>query len=314
MKRTIFCILILSLCLSVCSCGAKSVSMDAESPMYNEKYEYDMAEDGYYESPKGSASTGIPAPGTTANDSSTYAEKIIHSVTLTAETRDFDRALAALRTSVASLGGYEQSVSTTGKSYHSNDRYCRTARMTLRIPAEQLNAFLGSVGDLVNITNQSSTATNVTTEYYDIQSRIGVLQSEKAAYEEMLKKSNDVNYLLQVKDRLYNVIEEIEAYETQLRLYDNKVAYSTVTVTLEEVIEYTQVTTPRDTFGSRIAKAFTESWQDFAEGCQSFTVWLVYALPTLLVLAVIAGCGIALLLLSARRIRNKKHADKQDAQ
>ena len=51
MKRTIFCILILTLCLFVCSCGAGSVSMDAESPMYNEKYEYDMAEDGYYEQP-----------------------------------------------------------------------------------------------------------------------------------------------------------------------------------------------------------------------------------------------------------------------
>ena len=285
--------------------------MDAESPMYNEKYEYDMAEDGYYESPKGSASTGIPAPDTTANDSSTYAEKIIHSVTLTAETRDFDRALAALRASVASLGGYEQSVSTTGKSYHSNDRYCRIARMTLRIPAEQLNAFLGSVGDLVNITNQSSTATNVTTEYYDIQSRIGVLQSEKAAYEEMLKKSNDVNYLLQVKDRLYNVIEEIEAYETQLRLYDNKVAYSTVTVTLDEVIEYTKVTTPKDTFGSRIAKAFTESWKDFAEGFQSFTVWLVRSIPTLLVIGILLSVSIVIALRATHRKKQKKTQQEQ---
>ena len=312
MKRTkpiLVILFLLTLCLLVCSCSAGSAASDMDfgnaiSPEYEYDYNYGVSKEEYYESPVENAG------GATA-DSSAYAEKIIHNVTMISETREFDRALTELRQAVAGLGGYEQSVNTTGKSYHSNDRYCRTARMVLRIPADALSEFLGAVGNLVNVTSQSMNSTNVTAEYYDIKSRIGVLESEKAAYEEMLKKSSDVNHLLQIKDRLYNVIEEIEAYQTQIRLYDNKVAYSTVTVTLDEVIEYTKVTTPKDTFGSRIAKAFTESWKDFAEGFQSFTVWLVRSIPTLLVIGILLSVSIVIALRATHRKKQKKAQQEQ---
>ena len=123
----------------------------------------------------------------------------------------------------------------------------------------------------------------------------------------MLKQSDDVSYLLAIKDRLYNVIEEIESYKTQLRVYDNKVSYSTVTLTLDEVITYTQVPSPRETFGARIGRAFRESWQNFADGFQRFTVNLVSAIPTLLVLAAIGGGATAILLPRIRRAKQKKN-------
>lgn len=302
-------VLALLLCFAVCSCGAGSAEadqMEAGNTKYDYEspYDYGLTTDVYNESANGKTEDAV-------KDISTYTEKIIRNATVSAETRDFDRALAEIRASAASLGGYEQSVNTTGKSYHSSDRYCRSARLTLRIPADSLDAFLGTVGDLVNVTSQSANSINVTSEYYDIQSRIGVLQSEKVAYEEMLKKSDDVNYLLQIKDRLYDVIEEIEAYETQLRVYDNKVAYSTVSMTLDEVIEYSQITTPADSFGTRITTAFRESWKDFASGFQSFVVWFVSAIPTLLVIAVITGGAIGILLAVRARSRTKD-ASKSD--
>ena len=41
------------------------------------------------------------------------------------------------------------------------------------------------------------------------------------------------------------------------------------------------------TFGERVAEAFTESWKSFAEGCQNFAVWFVYAVPTILIIAAV---------------------------
>lgn len=294
-------LLTLVLCISACACGAGTAEADrAEINNAGDTYyDYGLAEDGYYETPEKSEESVITDP-------SAYAEKIIHNATLYAESQEFDRALADLRASAAALGGYEQSVNVTGKSYHSGDHYCRTARMTLRVPAERLSDFLGSVGNLVNVTSQSMNSTNVTAEYYDMEARISVLETERAAYEEMLKKSDDVSYLLEIKNRLYDVIEEIESYKTQLRVYDNKVAYSTVTLTLDEVITYTQVPSPKDTFGARIGRAFRESWQNFADGFQRFTVNLVSAIPTLLVLAVIGGGAVAILLPRIRRAKQKK--------
>ena len=184
--------------------------------------------------------------------------------------------------------------------------------MTLRVPAERLEEFLGTVGTLVNVTSETMNVTNVTAEYYDMEARISVLENERDAYEEMLKKSDDVNYLLQIKNRLYNVIEEIESYKTQLRVYDNKVAYSTVTITLEEVVEYTPVITPKDSFGTRLAAAFRNSWQNFAEGCGSFFIGFVAAIPTILIVAAFVTGGILVLRVFIKKAK-KKIAEKRDA-
>lgn len=313
-KLVVLSLLTLVLCLILAACGAGKAEMDdayVENVVdgYFDKIEMEANGDLSYGMDGGYAE--VPSEmESTSTDTSQYTEKVIRNVSLFSETRDFDRALDEIRASVASLGGYEQSVNVTGKSYHSSAQYCRTARMTLRLPAESLDAFLGVVGDMVNVTSQTMSSSNVTAEYYDIESRISVLESERDAYEEMLKKSDDVSYLLKIKDRLYNVIEEIESYKTQLRVYDNKVAYSTVTMTLDEVIEYTPITTPKDSFGTRITSAFRESWKDFADGCESLFIGLVYALPTLLILGVI-GCGaVAIILVSVRRAKKKAAAKR----
>ena len=159
--------------------------------------------------------------------------------------------------------------------------------MVLRVPSEKLDSFLGKVGGLINVVREESTKSNVTTEYYDIVSRMNVLQSEKAVYEKMLAGTKDITQLLEIERRLYDTIAEIEAYKTKLNLYDSKVAYSTVTISLSEVVEYSSTTSTKATFRERISKAFKESWRDFAVGCKNFAVWFVYAFPTILVIAAI---------------------------
>ncbi len=232
------------------------------------------------------------------------AEKIIKDVSLTLQTKKYDDALSALRDSVAALGGFEESLRASGRSYGSDGYYTRHAAMTVRIPAEKLDEFLNQVGKnaILNVVDRSETATNVTTQYYDIESRIAVLESERAAYEAMLEKSEDVAYVLEIKGRLYDVIEEIEAYRTKLRYYDSKVAYSTVNITLNEVVEYTQVSDQMPSFGERLSRAFVTGWKNFATAFQAISVGLVYALPLWLVIGLITAGAI---LLSRRSLRRR---------
>ncbi len=241
-----------------------------------------------------------------------YDEKIIKNVNMSAETRDYDKAFAEIRKMVSQFDGYEESVKSTGRSYGSGEYYTRTAYLVMRIPAARLDEFLNQIGTLVNVTSEHASVANVTAQYYDIQSRISVLETEKQAYEEMLKKSDDVNYLLQIRDRLYNVIEEIESYKTQLGVLEQKVAYSTVTVNLYEVIEYTEKPVKDPTFGERIGKAFTDSWKDFGKGCQNFAVWFVGAVPTLLVLVLIAGGVLGIILVVEKRSKARIAKKKQE--
>ena len=318
-KRSLLLVSFLTLCLLFASCGAGGSVMSDAVAMEKEEVMYDGTLNGsngnYYASEdiKSQISAGmdvwesVDEGGSVPTEDSqlNYAEKIIKNVNISAETRDFERALAEIKASLAFCGGYEQSVSTTGKSYVGNNTYRRHAGMVLRIPAEKLDLFLSEVGNLVNVTSQSTSSDNVTTAYYDTQARLSVLESERLAYEEMLKKAETVNDLLKIKDRLFNVIEEIETHQTQLRVWDSKVSYSTVSLSLEEVIEYSPVVTPKDTFGTRVATAFSESWKNFANGCQNLLIGLIYALPSLLIATVILGVLIVVLVIVIRVLIKK---------
>ena len=318
MKKKIFACLIVSVLVLVtfASCMAtaediaynKSESMGgmaADMVMPEVDYEYSYGYDnGYYaEDVKRPIEVVLPNSGANNGD---YSEKIIKNVSVNAQTKEYDKAIKSVLEAVKQHGGFEQSVSSSGIGYNSSEYYTRSARMTVRIPAENLEKFLGEVGNLINVTAQSSSQSNVTAQYYDLKARNEVLEAERAAYEEMLKEAKNVSELLEIRDRLYKTIEEIEANQTQLNVYDNQVSYSTVTIVIDEVKEYVEVETPKTSFGDRVGNAFSGGWRNFADGFQNFVVSFIYSLPSILLFIVIAG-GAAVISVAVVKKATKKH-------
>jgi len=304
----VMCVLLTAALLA--SCSAKA---DAD---FNGSY---VTGDGYYDSAEDMMSTpsekpsvenGFSGMGTESSvtDSAVsgeYARKIIKTVNMSAETKQYDQAISAIADVIAAQGGYVESSSTNGKSYNNYGTYRRYASYTIRIPAENLDAFLGGIGEFLNVTNNNSSQNDVSGKYYDIVSRLETLNAEKAALTAMYEKAESIDYMLQVQQRLYDVIEEIEAYTTTLKYYDGQVSYSTVRLEVHEVIEYTDVTDPI-TYGERMTETFKDSWKDFAESCQDFSIWFVGAIPTLLVIAVIGGAVAGIVVLILRADHKKK--------
>ena len=59
----------------------------------------------------------------------------------------------------------------------------------------------------------------------------------------------------------------------------------------QEVERYTPTAPVVRTFSEKISDSFSGGWQDFAEGCEDFAIWFVGAIPTLLILLVVAALG-----------------------
>lgn len=246
-----------------------------------------------------------------------YDRKVIRTATMDCETKDFDDATSFLISTLAECGGYTESSKITGTGYRegTNSGSARYATYVFRVPADALDAFLTALSarDGIRVVSQGSNAEEITGAYYDLTTRIDTLKAERDSLSKMLAgftDYKDMNAMLQVQERLYDVIEEIESLQTQINLYDDKVAMSTVTLTLREVITYTQAAAP--SFGERIGDAFTDSWKNFADGCQDFAVWFVEAIPTLLVLAVIAAVVIPLVIRAIGKAKAKKKAKQAD--
>ena len=232
--------------------------------------------------------------------------KIIRNVVLRGETKDFDTALATLKTKIAENGGYvEKSSVTGGESLNSNRRNSRNAVYTIRIPAEKLDDFLEKTEDMLNIISSSETTTDVTLEYYDIEARLKTLEAKQAALEKMLEQAETLSDVRMLQDDLYEVIGEIESYRSRLNVIDSKVSYSTVELTINEVIEYTEIEKDEPTFWERISDTFVNSWTGFWEFCQDLAVFLVGAMPVFCIFGVMGLIVFLIIFLVKKRKRKR---------
>lgn len=284
-------VLVMTLVATSCSKSNGSLGYD-EDTFYSE--EGNMGE-------VGSSLPSYSEKGEMADNSadkiedSELAPKIIKTASVDAETRDFTGAVAQIESSVKALGGYIESCNITNRSYTYSGGVSatRNANYVLRIPADKLDEFLSEAGALLNVTASSSKAEDISGEYYDIQARISVLETERALVEKMLSEADDVDTMISLESRLYDIIYEIESYKTAIKVYDSKVSYSTVNLSIREVADLTDIDAD-PSFASRFQRAVFESWDNTVAYGEEFVIWLVYAMPGIIVVCVTLLVGAAI--------------------
>jgi hypothetical protein len=236
--------------------------------------------------------------------------KIIKTFEISAETKYYSEAINSLNALIEQHGGYVESSSSSDKSLNNtSNAYTRHASYTIRIPAQEADAFVGSMGELLNVTNSRSTVEDVSETYYSIEARLEELLAERDSLIDILdaeETKKDYQLWLTVSQRLSDVRQQIAVYQGQLNRYDSRVAYSTVNLSINEVIAYS-ATGEDNSFGSRLKAAFSDGWNGFVIGLGNFAVWLAEALPTLLLLGGI-GAGIFFFIRALCRRKKKRSA------
>lgn len=241
--------------------------------------------------------------------------KLIKTVDIYAETEEFDTLVPGLQKQVEALGGYIESnqVYEMG-SYYVDDHMekQRGANITARVPKEKLDGFLSSVAEQTNVTNRSESVEDVTLQYVDLESRKKALLTEQDRLLELLAQAESVEDIIAIEGRLSEVRYQLESMESQLRTYDNKIDYSTVYLSIEEVRKYSA---PYDaSVGERIAKGFVKSLEDIGFGIRDFAIGFVIDIPYIIFWGVI----IVVAVLAVRKIRkawkNRKEKKAETAE
>ena len=230
--------------------------------------------------------------------------KWIVTVNLTAETDDLDALRSALDEKIAALNGYVEDQSVYNGSIYDSGRRYRSANLTVRIPADSIDAFLQDVGGLANIVRQNKSIEDVTLSYVATESRLKALETEEARLLELLPQAENMTDLLEIEARLSEVRSELENYASQKRLYDNQIDYATIYIAIEEGQEYTPTEEP--SLWERIRDGFKDNLEGVGEGLLDVLVWFIVSIPTLVVLAVV----VLILVLIVRRIRRRRKAKK----
>lgn len=278
------------LLLSLAACGGNSAGTDSAEVNYAADAEMEKPEYGLSQTTS-SESTVLP-----------QNRKLIQTVRIDAETEALDELLRQLDGKIAELGGYVENREVYNGSTYSQRRY-RSASMTIRIPAEQVDSFVEHVDGTSNIVSSNESIEDITLQYVDTDSRVKALETEQERLLALLEQAKSLDEILEIEDRLTDVRYELERYASQLRTYDNLVSYATVHLNISEVQEYTPV--EEETLWQRISGGFMSSLKGIADGAVELLVWVLVNSPYLVLCGAVA-VAVILLIRKRRKPKAKK--------
>ncbi|HMC25847.1 MAG TPA: DUF4349 domain-containing protein [Candidatus Udaeobacter sp.] len=171
----------------------------------------------------GKSSVETPAPEL-AN------RKLIRNATVDLEIVSFDNAVQKITAFANEEHGY---VATTGSEKQANGKL--RGQVVVKVLPESLDRFLQKVRSLGQLKNQTLGTEDVTKEYFDTDARLKNAHVMEQRLIEMLKtKTGKVSDLLQVEKELGRIREEIEKMQGELKYWDSRVQFATVTISLAE--------------------------------------------------------------------------------
>lgn len=203
-------------------------------------------------------------------------QKIIKNANLRFEASDLNASANTILSAVKKYNALVQSDS-QNKDVGSISRI-----ITARIPSKNFEGFIADVSKGVAYFDvKDISAEDVTEEYVDVDARIKAKKILEARYFELLKKASKMSDMLEIEKKISEIREEIEAQEGRLRYMQNRVALSTVTITIYKNVPVETGTTV--SYGSKMGNAIASGFN----GLSSFFLGLLYIWPFILIFVIV---------------------------
>ena len=290
MKKLSVLMICLALAFSLAACGATANDMAVQEMEYSASADsaggifYNSAESQNYKAELYSDSVAEENGETPQTN-----EKIIKTVEAYVQTKEYDKYIESLTANVTANGGYIENSDANMGGYGNANRY---SVYKLRIPADKLDTFMLAAEENGKITSKTETQQNVTLEYVDIESRISAYKTEKATLTNLLEKAESLENVLAIQERLSEVNYQIENFTAQLRVLENRVSYSTVTLHINEV---ERVTESERTLWQRIKNEFLNNIDNLKDGLEDFAVTVIGGIPVIIPVAAVVAAAIIII-------------------
>ena len=140
---------------------------------------------------------------------------------------DTDRAIDQVTQLTADYGGYLIS----SQSWF--DGEFKYAAIRLAVPSQAFETALTNLRHIgVKVVRETGSGQDVSAEYTDLQSRLTNLEATAARVREFLKAAQTVEESLKVNQQLSELEAQIEQIKGQMKYYEGRTAYSTITANL----------------------------------------------------------------------------------
>jgi hypothetical protein len=189
---------------------------------------------------------------------------------------EFNTSRDAVESTAASYGGYVSDSSErvnrrSGGTYRSGD-------LVVRVPSDNFSAFVSDAKSIGEVERVETNSEDVTDQLVDIEARLSNLRAQRDRLRTLYEQANTTDDVLAVERRLTDVQTEIERLEAQKESLENRVALSTVRVSLSE-----RPPGPAQWYDTPVLQAFSESVNGAFVALRAVVVAFAYALPYVVV-------------------------------
>lgn len=203
---------------------------------------------------------------------------LAYSAQLSVVSEDFEADVLNLSDLVQEFEGYDELSSQSG------EEGARRLNMVIRVPAGRLDEFVEAVSNLGTVTLKERRAEDLSSSYYDTESRIESLEAQLSRLNELMQTAQ-LSDITALSEQIAQVQEELDTLNGQRAGYDNSLSYARVTVDLSEgdstpASSGDQPSSSGSGLTGRMSAAFTESVNGMGgfleEMCVNLACWAPY--------------------------------------
>ena len=155
------------------------------------------------------------------------ALKLIRTAQLAIEVDSVERAVRVADSLTRRLGAFVADVRMT--------QSVRSAELVVRVRSEDFTTVLSALRDLGKINDESVSTADVTKDYADLVTRMGVKQDAVTRLRKLLTdRTGRLSDVLEAERELSRAVTELEQMKGEQRYYDQQIAISTISVRLTE--------------------------------------------------------------------------------
>lgn len=198
-------------------------------------------------------------------------------------------AAAKVRARVDALGGQMANEDIGGQSE------AAYASLVAQVPADRLDGFIASVGQLGQVMSENVSSSDVTSQVVDLDARIRALRTSVQRMQELLAQASKIGDLLAIETQLSQRQSELDALAAQRAYLSEQVALSTMTVNLSPVVAPVAPEAPGFLSG------LESGWSAFTSALAVVVTATGFLLPFAVLGGLLVGFAYALVRLLSRR-------------
>jgi hypothetical protein len=210
------------------------------------------------------------------------APMIARTASLKISAKDFQSARAGVDRIIATFHGFAASMTINNAVGEP-----QSLNAELHFPAAQCDAALAALKALGRVEQEQQGGEEVTAQVVDLDARLKNARETETRLQDILKtRTGKVSDVLEVENQIAETRQSIEQMEGEQKQLRGRVTFSAITLDLHEEYQ-ASLETNAPSAGRRIRNAVVDGFRSAAEGSIGLLVFLLNAVPSLLLATII---------------------------